>query len=164
MSDAWVRALGPGDADAARALVVRQFGGTRYSTRLLEQLDATCRGSDAEYQGFVVMAQHGESLCGFAMFGPVAGAPGAVKVHALVGTDASALRELARTMAGRSAMEHDRLLVCEVADDACCAVGAAALRAGGFVQEGFVRDWFADGVGAIVLVHRVAATSFRTLA
>lgn len=154
MSETRVRALQAEDAGSARALVAERFGGTRYGARLLEQLDITIGAADEEYRGLAATSADDDAVRGVVMFGPVAGARGAVKLHALVGANVAALKSLVQSVLGWCAQERARLAVCECADDACFANGSAALGECGFVAEGFIPDLYSDGIGLFVLVWR----------
>lgn len=146
MPEVKVRALRPADAAAARALVSAQFGGTPYEARLLEQLALAIKGDDAECRALVA----GDEPCAVALFGSVAGAAGVVKLHALAGDDARALRTLASAVQDTDA----RLIVCEIADDAVFGVTGQILRELGFGEAGRVADFFRDGADLIVLSWR----------
>ena len=148
------RALEPGDADSARALVHRALGGSRHAGRVLELLDVACTGADAECVALVVAGIDPLLACGLVLFGPVAGATGVLKIHALVGANADVMVTLVNAIVlgpqGRAA----RVIVCEIADDKACAVAARALLASAFAQEGRVEDYFADGVNLDILALR----------
>jgi hypothetical protein len=149
VSELSVRALHPDDAGAARALVSRQFSGTRYAARLLEQLEIAVGGGEPEYCAMVAIAPDA-AVRGVALFGDVAGAQKVVKLHLLAGDEFHVLHALA--MAVRDA--NARMVVCELADDAAFHVAAAALRDVGFAEEGRVADFVSDGVALLVFVSR----------
>lgn len=154
MSAQRARALEPGNAASARALVHRALGGSRHAGRVLELLDVAISGTDAECVGLVDAGVDPSLVSGLVLSGPVAGATGVLKIHALVGANADVLVTLVNALVlgpqGRAA----RLIVCEIADDPACAGAAAALRASAFTREGRVEDFFADGVDLDVLVLR----------
>ena len=138
----------------ARALVHRALGGSRHAGRVLELLDETIAGTDAECVALVAAGVDPSLVSGLVLFGSVAGASGVLKIHALVGANADAMVTLVNALVigppGRAA----RLIVCEIADDPACAGASAALLACAFVCEGRVEDHFADGVNLDVLALR----------
>ena len=149
-----VRALQPGDAGAARALVEEQLSGSRYETRVLELLDAAIGDDDDECRAAVATAPDDQRVHGVVLFGTVAGAPGIVKIHALVAAEhmvARALVELTRHGCARSG---GRMIVCELPDDRPFLVAARAMRELGAAEEGRVADFVSDGVDLLLLVWR----------
>ena len=125
-------------------MILAQFRETPYCARILEQLDLALGGADEEYAALV-------SDSGLLLHGVVAGAPGVVRVHALVGVEASALRVLVDALRAGST---GRVLVCEMAQDAPFAVALDTLIECGFAREGHVPDFFRDGVGLDILTWR----------
>lgn len=125
-------------------MVLAQFRETPYCARILEQCDLALGGADEEYAAL-------GSETGLLLHGVVAGAPGVVRLHALVGIEASALRALVHALqAGGSC----RILVCEMAQDAPFAVARDSLIECGFAREGHVPDYFRDGVDLGILTWR----------
>ena len=154
MSAGQVRALEPEDAVVARKLVQRALGGSRHASRVFEQLDVAITGADAECVAFV-LAEHDQSpLRGVVLFGPVAGANGVIKIHALVGMDRDAMVILVDGLTREPGVRAARMIVCEIADDPTCAMAASAMLACGFTRDGRVEDFFADGVNLDLLVRR----------
>jgi hypothetical protein len=148
-----VRALMPEDADAARALVSEQLAGTRYRTRALELLDSALQFDDPEHLALLAFGEDGTRLVGLVLFGTVAGARSVVKVHGVVASarePAVALLDAVRHASERSG---ERMIVCELPDDAPFAVAADALAASGFAEEGRVPDFVRDGVALRLLVR-----------
>ena len=145
-----VRTLAPDDVVAARALVERQFGGTRYCARLLEQV------GDAEYRGLVAL-DDGSTVLAAQLFGEVSGASGVVKLHALIGDDVRALRAANAEFGMRTAAT--RLVVCELPDDAVFTTAARVLGESGFAEESRADDMVAGDVALLILVRRVTADS-----
>lgn len=142
----------PGDAGAARALVMAHFAGTRYLGRLGEVLDAALQFEDPEY--LAVVAEEPRGLVGLVMFGTVAGARQCTRLHALVGADPQVVTALAEAVRLVCAEAHERLVVAEVPDDAPFSASAAALRQAGFAPEGWIDDLVADGIALQLLVWR----------
>ena len=150
------RALRATDRLAAAALVDRQFGVTRYASRMRELLELALPGTpDAEYTGLVTGTSGADAVAGLVVFGAVTGAHGVVKVHLLCGGGAQFMRVLLDAVCSTS--EGARLVVCELPDDACCVNTADALAGGGFVTEGVVPDYYAEGIGLRMLVRRFPA-------
>jgi hypothetical protein len=150
MTEVAVRALQPGDAGAARALVLEQFSGTRHEVRILEQLELALRGNDAECRAMVANRRGEARVRALALFGTVAGAQGVVKLHALAGDDRDGLRMLAVAVPDGEA----RMVVCEIPDDTPFHVTTQLLRELGYEQEGRVADFVRDGVDLLLLTRR----------
>ena len=138
----------------ARTLVQNVLGGSRHAGRVLEQVHVALTGADDECQALVVA--EGDSLVatGIVLFGPVAGANGVLKIHALVGATTDVMMTLASALVFGPQGRAARVIVCETADDSACAGPNAALLASAFTHEGRVEDYFADGVNLDILVLR----------
>ena len=143
--------LMPEHERAARALVTDALAGTRYLARTVEQLDAALRFEDPEY--LAVVAEDGDDVVALALFGAVAGARACTKLHTLVGDD-DALEPLASGVAQVCRDSGERLVVCELADDAVFGAAREALLGAGFREEGRVYDYVAEGVALLLLVWR----------
>ncbi len=150
-----LRALMPDDAGAARAFLSRQLAATRYESRALEVLDAALGFDDPEYMALVALDEDEELIAGLVLFGAVAGARAVVKVHGLAA--ATSEPAVALLDAVRHACEHsgERMIVCELPDDAPCVVASDALAAAGYAEEGRVPDLVADGTALRLLVLRL---------
>jgi hypothetical protein len=146
--------LTPADAGAARALALRQFAGTPYEARILEQLEVAARCGDDECRALVAIAYDSSGVSGVALAGTVAGADGVVKLHALIGDDLLALRALARAVVDGSARTGARIVVCEIADDAPFHVTAQVLLELGYAEAGRVADFVRNGVALRILTWR----------
>ena len=144
----------PADAGATHALVKRALGGSRHASRALEQLDVAIRGADTECMAVVLAEKDQSLLSGVALFGPVAGASGAIKIHALVGANRDAMMMIVDGLMLQGQVRAARMIVCEIADDPTCAMARSALLACGFTRDGRVEDFFADGVTLDLLVRR----------
>jgi hypothetical protein len=149
-----LRALMPEDAGATRALVSGQFGGTRYEARTLAQLESALRFEDPEYVAVLALSGEQRKLLGLVLFGTVAGARLVLKVHALVGDDREVLRTLLGAVRGIAEKSGERMIVCELPDDAPFAPAAAALSASEYREEGRVPDFIRDGVALRLLSWR----------
>ena len=148
-----LRALMPDDADATRILVSGQFENPRYRARALEVLDAALQFDDPEFMALLAIDGEPERVVGIAVFGTVAGARSVVKLHGVITSDDDAARMLVQGV--RHASEHsgERMIVCELPDDAPFASAIAALEADGFVEEGRVPDFVREGVALRLLVR-----------
>jgi hypothetical protein len=154
MDEVELRPLMPEDADPSRAVVVARLGGTRYEARVLEQLDVALAFEDPEYLALLASDPASGQLMGLVLFGSVAGAQHATKLHALLGDDegtCTALADAVRTVAGESG---ERMVVAELPDDAPFRDAIQALRTSGYREEGRVDDFICDGVGLRFLVWR----------
>ncbi|HET9683051.1 MAG TPA: hypothetical protein VFP15_03050 [Gemmatimonadaceae bacterium] len=154
MDEIELRALMPGDADAARALVVARFAGTRYESRVLEQLDVALSFEDPEYVALLASEPGSDHLVGLALFGAVAGAQRVTKLHALLGDDDGTCASLADAVRNVAADSGERMVVAELPDDAPFRRAIVALRESGYAEEGQVDDFVCDGVGLRFLVWR----------
>ena len=153
MSGFSIRPLMPEDAHVARAFVRLQLAGTRYLARLEEQLDAALRFEDPEYMALLALNDD-DAMLALTLFGAVAGARQCVKLHAIVGTDSPAMTALAAGIADMCDRSGERLIVCEVPDDAPWAGGAVVLLDNEYREEGRVPDYVRDGVALRLLVRR----------
>jgi hypothetical protein len=148
-----LRALMPDDAGAARTFVAGQFTNPRYRARALEVLESALEFEDPEFMALLAVDGDPEHIVGITVFGTVAGARSVVKLHGVITSDAAAARAL--VVAVRRASEHsgERMIVCELPDDAPFATAIAALEADGFVEEGRVPDFVREGVALRLLVR-----------
>ena len=148
-----VRALMPEDADAARAVVSEQLAGTRYRVRALELLDSALQFEDPEYMALLAFDEGEQHLLGLVLFGTVAGARSVVKVHGIVAREREPAVALLEAVHHASERSGERMIVCEIPEDAPFAVAADALVASGFTEEGRVPDFVRDGVALRLLVR-----------
>ena len=147
MSVATVRVLEPSDAASARAFVSAQLPiRSRYRVRILEQLDIALTGTDAEYTGLIAEDATGGGTSGVLLFGPVAGAHGVVKLHAVVATNREMITHLLDALRASRAHGARRMIMCELPDDAPFSLLSEVLREHGFAREGRVDDFFSDGI------------------
>jgi hypothetical protein len=148
-----VRALMPDDADTARRFVSGQFSNPRYRARALEVLESALEFEDPEFMALLAVDGEPERLVGVTVFGTVAGAHAVVKLHGVITSELAPARALVEAV--RRASEHsgERMIVCELPDDAPFATAAAALEANGFTEEGRVPDFVREGVALRLLVR-----------
>ncbi|HEU4563549.1 MAG TPA: GNAT family N-acetyltransferase [Gemmatimonadaceae bacterium] len=153
-----VRPPSAGDAAAGLALVTAAVDGTPYAPHLLDLAREALTGGSAESRALA--AEHAGEMVGVVVFGEVAGAVGAGKVHLAVVTALARLRGVATLLLDAAVAEMAergaRLVIAELPDDPRVAPGAALMRSGGFAEEGRVPDFYADGIALVILVRRLA--------
>jgi hypothetical protein len=152
------RALRPADAGAARALVSACVGGTRYSGRTHEVLDAALTGGDDEHIGLVLPSSAGRAggarLSAAAVIGALAGASGAWRLHWLFARSLTTATVLASAALDVARDRGARLVVCELPDDAPFGLTSDAGVVAGFILEGAVPDFVRDGIPLRLWVAR----------
>jgi hypothetical protein len=154
MDEVELRPLMPEDADAARAVVVARLGGTRYEAHVLEQLDVALSFEDPEYLALLAADPSSGHVVGLVLFGTVAGAKHATKLHALLGDDEGTCTVLADAVRAVASESGERLVVAEVPDDTPFRNAIVALRTSGCFEEGRVDEFVCDGVALRFLVWR----------
>lgn len=143
----------PADERAARALLNSHFSGTRYRERMVELFESALRFDDAEYLAVLAFSDHDGELAGLALFGTVAGARAVVKIHAVVTAEPTAALALLEAVRDASERSGERMIVCELPDDAPFALVADALTTAGYAEEGRVPDFIRDGTALRLLVR-----------
>ena len=154
-----MRPLMPEDARAARDAVADHFRGTPYLPRVLEVLDDALKFEDPEF--LCLLAAHGESapLEGLVLFGTVLGARLVTKVHAVVAPDPRVQLALLEAVRETCVRSGERLVVCELPNDAPFDVAGVALVASGYREEGRIDDFVRDGVALRIFVWRPEASA-----
>ena len=148
-----LRALMPADERAARALLGSHFSGTRYRERMVELLESVLQFDDPEYLAVLAFRESDGELAGLALFGTVAGARAVVKIHAVVARELAVALALLEAVRDASERSGERLIVCEVPDDAPFSLVADALMTAGYSEEGRVPDFIRDGIALRLLVR-----------
>ncbi len=147
------RALNAADAAPARALVYAVLGVTPYVDRVVELLDDATRGNDPEARALVI--ERDGTIAGLAIYGLVAGAIGAAKLHAMVLDPGVSAEDVGGrlTAAAASAVTSSggRLLIAELPDDPALGAVPSVLLRNGFREEARIADFFRDGVALTVL-------------
>ena len=143
----------PDDAAAARAFISAQFDNERYRVRALEVLSSALEFEDPEYMALLALDESDQHIAGVALFGTVAGARSVVKLHGVIAPERAVAASLVDAVRRASEQSGERMIVTELPDDAQFATVAAALQAGGFVEEGRVPDFVRDGVALRLLVR-----------
>jgi hypothetical protein len=149
----------PEDTDAARATVVDYFRGTPYLARMLEVLDSALRFEDPEFLCLLATPAESGAPDGLVLFGTVLGARLATKVHAVVAPDPRVQLALLDAVRETCVRSGERLVVCELPHDPPFDVGAVALVASGYREEGRIEDFVRDGVALRLLVWRPDSAS-----
>ena len=149
----------PEDARAARDAVVEHFRGTPYLARLLEVLDDALRFEDPEFLCLLAAPCESDPPSGLALFGTVLGARLVTKVHAVVAPDPRVQLALLDAVRETCIRSGERLVVCELPDDAPFDVSGVALLASGFREEGRIGGYVREGVALRLLVWRPESTS-----
>lgn len=144
----------PEQREAVHALVRRHFGATRYLARMEELVDAALAGSDAEHTGIVTLGDDGVPD-GLSVFGPLVGAR-CVTLRALMGDDDASLRALSARVRESCIEVRLAMIVCELPDDPAFHAAARVLEDDGYIEEGRVVDFFADGLAMRVFVWKGA--------
>lgn len=146
------RPIQPGDAEAARALVLGTLGVTPYVDRAMELL-AEAEECDPETRALVI--ERDGAAAALTLFGPVSGATNAWHLRLLLLAPEVGLRETGRAIVegvvGVVREERGRLLVAELPADAAVGRSISVLRANGFKEEGRVPDFFRDGIALLFL-------------
>jgi hypothetical protein len=128
--------------------VYATLGVTPYVDRVIELLDRAARGDDPEARALVI--ERDGTIGGLVLFGVVAGASGAAKLHALVldrGVSPDDVGGRLTTAAATAAASSGaRLLLAELPDDPALGPLPALLLRNGFREEARVPDFFRDGV------------------
>ncbi|MEX2180185.1 MAG: hypothetical protein WD801_15825 [Gemmatimonadaceae bacterium] len=149
------RPLHPGDAPAARALVLGSLGATPYVDRVLELLDqAIAWHPEPRGGGGGLLIERDGTAAALALFGPVEGSIAWRLDAVLIAPDVE-LREIGGiildAVADQVRQGGGSLLVAELPADAAVGRSITLLRANGFRQEGRIPDYFRDGVALLFL-------------
>lgn len=139
-----------------RVLVETEFAGTPFAEIGQSAIDAAL-GEDDELRGIV--AERDGEIVGVAVYGRVAGAVGAAKLHLLAVTAAARLRGVGRrlcdTAVDELARDGARLVVAELPEIPGLLAGRELLGRCGWEVEGRVDDFFADGVPLLLMRRRI---------
>ncbi|MGH7718126.1 MAG: GNAT family N-acetyltransferase [Gemmatimonadaceae bacterium] len=150
-----LRPLSDRDATSVRRLVAAEVGGTPYGGPLLPVLDLALESDSREARGMV--AESPDGVVGLVLYGLVAGARGAGRIHLIVVTAAARLNGVGSSLVDAAAEElrawGARFVVAELADDPVLAPGRTLLDRTGFAEEARVGDYYRDGV-ALTLMRR----------
>jgi ribosomal protein S18 acetylase RimI-like enzyme len=133
--------------------VYAALGLTPYVDRVVELLDQAARGGDPEARALII--ERDGTVAGLILFGLVAGAIGAGRLHSLVldrGVDADVVgRRLTDAAVTALRAGGARLLVAELPDDPALGPVPGVLTRYGFREEARVADFYRDGVALSLL-------------
>jgi ribosomal protein S18 acetylase RimI-like enzyme len=147
------RPLRAGDVPVMRRLLSSELGGTPYGDALVPVFELAMEGSSRESR--VLVATAGDEVVGFILYGLVAGASGAGRLHGVAVTAAARLSGIATRLVDAAVAELSalgaRMVIAELANDPVHAPGLALLRRSQFVEEARIADYYRDGVDQLVL-------------
>jgi ribosomal protein S18 acetylase RimI-like enzyme len=147
------RPLRAGDVPVMRRLLSSELGGTPYADAMLPVFELALEASSTESQ--VLVATAGDELVGFILYGLVAGASGAGRLHVVIVTAAARLSGIATRLVDAAAAELSglgaRMVIAELANDPMHAPGLALLRRSQFVEEAVIADYYREGVDQLIL-------------
>jgi len=139
-----------------RALFTQAFGNTLYAAAPRFALSRALSGGDVH--GLV--AESDGRLVGVAVFGLVAGAEGAAKMHGMaVAPDAQRhgiARALIEAFLAELGRRGARFVLVEFPDAPELAGGRTLLQQTKFVEESRVKDYFRDGIALVFLRRDLA--------
>ena len=146
--------LGPAHAGAARLLARAELAGTPYGEGPLETLERVL-GTGGDDEARALAATRDGALVGLVVYGLVAGAQGAGRLHLVLVTASARLAgvglQLCDAAADALRRAGARLIVAEVPDDPATAAGRELLRRAAFREEGRIPDFHRDGVALLLL-------------
>jgi ribosomal protein S18 acetylase RimI-like enzyme len=149
-----VRALAAGDERSARALFTHAFGNTLYAAAPRFAL-ARALAADAPAESKAIVAEIDGRVVGVAVFGLVAGAEGAGKMHGMAVAPEAQRHGIARMLI--EAFTEDlsrrgaRFVLVEFPDAPELSGGRTLLQQAKFAEESRVRDYFRDGIALVFL-------------
>ena len=147
-SDVALRPPRPNETAAARALAAGAVAATPYAPAILDALAAALEGRGAEWEALVA-ARAGE-VVGVAVYGLIAGAAGAGRLHLVAVTAGARLRGVGTALVDAAvaalAARGARFVLAELADDPRMAPGRELVLHAGFAEESRVPDFYADGI------------------
>lgn len=143
-----IRRLRDEDFASVRALADRELARVPEGEAASSAVESALASVSDEYRALV--AEDAGEVIGVAVYGPVAGAVGTAKLHAILVTAAARMRGVAARicehLASEVAREGVRLLVAELPDTGALRPGASLLERCGWREEARVPDFFADGI------------------
>jgi hypothetical protein len=138
-------------ADSLRSLA-RDYLDARFGGALLnEKLDLALAGDESLQ---LTISWRGEEPAAFVLVEHVAGGHGTWRLHAACGSEHLCADAIERALTETWA-HGGRLAVVELPDDVPYAEQIRRLKAAGFVEAGTVRDFFADGIGLVILTREI---------
>jgi ribosomal protein S18 acetylase RimI-like enzyme len=144
-----IRPLVLDDEPSARGLFTYAFGNTLYAEAPRAALVRALSGA-APREAAGLVATSGGEVIGVAVYGEVAGADGAGKMHGMaVSADArrhGVARLLIEALVEDLTRRGARLVLVEFPDAPELAVGRTLLQHSGFAEESRIPDYFRDGI------------------
>ncbi len=141
------------DRAAMRGLVEHDVAGTPYATVVAYFLRLASEGNESESRAIV--ADRGGEIVGFALFGEVAGAVRAGRMHFISVTASARLHAIGVGLCEAAVADlvstGARLIIAEVPDEPLLSPGRALLARCGFSETARVTDYYRDGVDLIIL-------------
>lgn len=138
-------------ADSLRALAASYLAGPFGGALLREKLDAALAGDESLQ--LTIQMDSGRPAA-FVMVEHIAGGHGTWRLHVVCGAEELCAEAIQRALS--EAWSHGgRLAVAELPDEPPFATLAAQLRESGFREAGRVDDFFADGVGLVILTREI---------
>lgn len=146
------------DRAAMRGLVEHDVAGTPYAAVVAYFLDLATEGGETESRAIV--ADRGGEIVGFALFGEVAGAVGAGRMHFISVTASARLHAIGVGLCEAAVADlvstGARLIIAELPDEALLSPGRALLARCGFSETARVADYYRDGVDLIILQRAIS--------
>jgi ribosomal protein S18 acetylase RimI-like enzyme len=146
--------LAAGDERAARALFTQAFGNTLYAAAPRFAL-ARALSADAPAESTAMVAEREGRVVGVAVFGLVAGAEGAGKMHGMAVAPEAQRHGIARMLieafVEELARRGARFVLVEFPDAPELANGRTLLQQAKFAEESRVLDYFRDGIALVFL-------------
>lgn len=140
------------DAVVIRSLVTALVGRTPYTELLSACVEAALPGSD---EARAMLAERNGEVVGIVVYGAVAGARGAAKLHLVAVSAAGQLRgtgaQLVEAAVDELQSHGARLVVVEMPDDPLLTAARALLERCGFTEEARIPDFYRDGIALSVL-------------
>ena len=145
------------DRGAVRALVEHDLAGTPYATVAEYFLRLASDGATNESRA--VVAERAGEVVGFALFGEIAGAIGAGRVHFVSVTASARLHAIGVSLCEAAVADlvskGARLVIAEVPDEPLLLPGRALLARCGFVESARVADYYRDSTDLVVLLRSI---------
>jgi len=154
---AQIRPATDADGPALRGLIELDVGAMPYAAIPTYFLGLAFEGRSTESRA--VVAERGGEILGFALFGEIAGAIGAGRLHFISVTAAARLRAIGARLCEAAVADlrsHGaRLVIAEVPAHPALASGLALLARSGFAETARVADYYKDGIDLVLLQRTI---------
>lgn len=145
------------DRPAMRGLIDHDVAGTPYATVVEYFLRLAADGNENESRAIV--AERAGEIVGLGLFGEVAGAIQAGRVHFVSVTASARLHAIGVGLCEAAVADlvsaGARLIIAELPDEPLLSPGRALLARCGFSETARVADYFRDGVDLIILQRAI---------